>query len=85
MISSLLMMPYGFMFFVIVIIKLIFCVGFIASRPRPLSKIPGPWWARHTRFWLVKTLASGRSQQIFIDVNRKHGRLHVILSPRRGN
>jgi len=80
MILLLRLIPYGFILLTVVVIKLLFWVGFIASRLRPLSKIPGPWWARYTRFWLVKTLASGRSQHIFIDVNKEYGSVHLVLS-----
>ncbi|KAL0257598.1 hypothetical protein SLS55_008412 [Diplodia seriata] len=30
-------------------------------------------WAAYTRLWLCKTLASGNSAQIFVDVNKKYG------------
>ncbi len=80
MILLLRLIPYGFILLTVVVIKLLFWVGFMASRLRPLSKIPGPWWARYTRFWLVKTLASGRSQHVFIDVNKEYGSVHLILS-----
>lgn len=62
---------------VAIIVKLAFWGGFIASQIWPLSKIPGPWWARYTRLWIVKTLASGSSPTTFIDVNRKYGTLEI--------
>lgn len=38
-----------------------------------LSTIPGPRWASYTRLWLCKTIASGDSAQVFVNVNKKHG------------
>ena len=40
---------------------------------RHLKEIPGPTWAPYSRFWLVKTLASGDSAQRFLEVNKKYG------------
>lgn len=38
-----------------------------------LAKIPGPFWAPYTRLWLSKTLASGDSARIWVDINQKYG------------
>lgn len=38
-----------------------------------LSTIPGPRWASYTRLWLCKTIASGDSAQVFVNVNKKQG------------
>ncbi|KAB2573396.1 Pisatin demethylase [Lasiodiplodia theobromae] len=38
-----------------------------------LNVFQGPSWAAYTRLWLCKTLASGSSAQIFVDVNKKYG------------
>ncbi|KAJ4158647.1 uncharacterized protein LMH87_009163 [Akanthomyces muscarius] len=38
-----------------------------------LQDFPGPSWAAYTRLWLCKTIASGNSAQIFVDVNQKYG------------
>lgn len=43
-----------------------------------LSEYPGPWWAAYTRLWLCKTIASGDSAKIFVDVNQKFGHLARI-------
>jgi hypothetical protein len=38
-----------------------------------LQHFQGPWWSRYTRLWICKTLASGNSAQIFVDINKKYG------------
>ncbi|PVI00777.1 cytochrome P450 oxidoreductase [Periconia macrospinosa] len=38
-----------------------------------LQHFRGPWWSRYTRLWICKTLASGNSAQIFVDINKKYG------------
>lgn len=51
-----------------------------------LRDFPGPSWAAYTRLWLCRTIASGNSAQIFVDVNRKHGAIarvgpnHLVTS-----
>ena len=54
--------------------KLFFWIKFLYLQRATLSPIPGPNWASWTRLWLVKTLASGRSADIFVDVNKRYGR-----------
>lgn len=54
--------------------KLVFWGGFVYSQKSLPSKIPGPAWAAYTRIWLIKTLASGKSAQKFIDVNKEYGK-----------
>lgn len=77
---------WPFLFALCVCLKLLFWGGFIASQLWPLAKIPGPRWASYTRFWLMKTLASGRSAEIFVEVNKTYGSLarigpnHLITS-----
>lgn len=47
-----------------------------------LSTIPGPKWASWTRFWIVKTLASGDSAERFVQVNERYGKiLSVVIAP----
>lgn len=53
--------------------KFIFWAQFLYRQRPSLATVPGPRWAAITRFWLVKTLASGRSSEIFVDVNRQYG------------
>ena len=62
--------------------KFFFWGGFLISQGRPLSKIPGPKWASYTRFWLVKTLASGQSIERFIDVNKQNGKRSFDRQPK---
>ncbi|KAF8848009.1 putative benzoate 4-monooxygenase cytochrome P450 [Acephala macrosclerotiorum] len=38
-----------------------------------LSDFAGPSWAAYTRLWICRTIASGRSAQVFVDVNEKYG------------
>lgn len=43
-----------------------------------LRHYPGPWWAAYTRLWLSKTIASGNSAKIFVNINKKYGSLARI-------
>lgn len=43
-----------------------------------LRQYKGPWWAAYTRLWLSKTIASGNSAKIFVDINKKYGSLARI-------
>ncbi|EJP64697.1 Cytochrome P450 CYP570H1 [Beauveria bassiana ARSEF 2860] len=51
-----------------------------------LRDFPGPFWAAYTRLWLCKTLASGNSAQIFVNINHTHGSIarvgpnHLVTS-----
>ena len=45
----------------------------IANRYTHLAEYPGPSWAAYTRLWLSKTIASGDSARLFVDINKKHG------------
>ena len=58
----------------ILLCKLFLWIKFLYVQRATLSPIPGPKWASWTRLWLVKTLASGRSADIFVDVNKRYGR-----------
>lgn len=48
-------------------------VRVVATRMFHLQNIPGPSWAAYTRLWLSKTLASGNSSEIFVNVNKTYG------------
>ena len=39
----------------------------------PLRRVPGPWWAKFTRLWHVKAVASRSFEKINIDLHRKYG------------
>lgn len=54
--------------------KLLFWIKFLYLQRATLSPIPGPKWAFWTRLWLVKTLASRGTANIFADVNKPYGR-----------
>lgn len=56
-----------------IIFKFIFVVRILYTQRNTLSTVPGPKLASFTRLWIVKTLASGRSAQIFVDVNKRYG------------
>ncbi|KKY13342.1 putative pisatin demethylase [Diplodia seriata] len=51
----------------------LYTVDTLRTRFFHLSVFKGPSWAAYTRLWLCKTLASGNSAQIFVDVNKKYG------------
>jgi hypothetical protein len=53
--------------------KLVRWTRILFSQRKTLSSIPGPRWAAWTRFWLVKTLASGESAAKFVEVNKLYG------------
>ncbi|KAI5820531.1 cytochrome P450 [Pyronema omphalodes] len=61
-----------------------FCYCFVLFVYRlyfhPLAKFPGPFWAKTTQFWLVKTLISGRNAQIIQAAHEKYGPI-IRLSP----
>jgi hypothetical protein len=52
----------------------------INTRFRHLSNFPGPWWAAYTRFWLVKTIASGDSAKRFADISKEYGKLSPFIT-----
>ena len=67
-------------FFVLAVFcKLLFWFHVTYRQRASLSTLPGPKWAAITRLWLVKTLASGKSCDIFVDVNRRYGWSTMIL------
>lgn len=62
---------------------IILCLFIIVShavfvRLTHLRQYRGPWWAAYTRLWLSKTIASGNSAKLFVDVNKKYGSLARI-------
>jgi hypothetical protein len=76
------MMPFGQVGAQIILMPLlslsILCGLFLWTRVwyiqrKSLSTVPGPRWAAWTRFWIVKTLASGKSAQKFVEVNQRYG------------
>lgn len=54
--------------------KFFFWFKVLYLRRATLSSVPGPKWAAWTRFWIVKTLASGQSAEIFVGVNKRYGK-----------
>lgn len=66
----------------ILIYKVVLWFDVLHLRRATLSSIPGPKWAAWTRFWMVKTLASGDSAEIFVQVNERYGKIpSTINSP----
>lgn len=43
-----------------------------------ISRVPGPRLAKWTRLWIARALATGRSHEIWTEVNTKYGRLARI-------
>ncbi|KAF2634891.1 cytochrome P450 oxidoreductase [Massarina eburnea CBS 473.64] len=62
----------------IILCILAFITWTIYIRYFHLSRIPGPFWAAYTRLWLSKTLASGESAKVFVDINKRYGPLARI-------
>lgn len=48
----------------------------------PLSRIPGPFWASISRFWLAYQISSGRAEVIQRSLHEKFGLLYVLAFPR---
>ncbi|KAF7534087.1 hypothetical protein G7054_g6524 [Neopestalotiopsis clavispora] len=61
-----------------VIVNIVFWIRIIRVQMPSLSRVPGPRLARWSRLWIAKTLSSGRSHEIWVDVNRKYGRIARI-------
>lgn len=68
------MIVYIPLFVVILACKFFFWFEVLYLRKPTLSSVPGPKLAAWTRFWIVKTLASGHSAQIFVGVNKRYGK-----------
>ena len=51
----------------------------ICVRYCPLQEFQGPKWAAYTRWWLLRTYASGHSARLFLDANKKY-RLEAHLN-----
>ena len=61
-----------------VVVKLIFWAQVLYRQRATLALIPGPKWAAYTRFWLARTLASGKAADIFVDINKQYGLSHQL-------
>lgn len=40
----------------------------------PLSRLPGPFWARLTPLWELKQVQNGLSHRTFVDLHEKYGK-----------
>lgn len=58
--------------------QLTFWVPFLYRYRQTLSNVPGPRLARWSRLWIAKTLATGRSHEIWVEVNAKYGSIARI-------
>ncbi|KAK2593010.1 hypothetical protein QQS21_009300 [Conoideocrella luteorostrata] len=59
--------------FVTFIVQLVFWIR-IARKLKPgISQVPGPRLARWSRLWIARALATGRSHEIWTEVNEKFG------------
>ncbi|RYP77944.1 hypothetical protein DL771_000803 [Monosporascus sp. 5C6A] len=72
-----------FLFMICVIINVHFLIRLM--RLQSISRVPGPRLARWSRLWIARALASGRSHEIWTEVNTKYGPVarigpnHVIV------
>ena len=64
---------YGALVAGILMLVLVLFVSAIAAKFSRLGGVPGPFWAAYSRLWLVRTLASGESANVFVDVNKTYG------------
>lgn len=39
----------------------------------PQKDVPGPFWAKFTRLWLLSTVHKGDSHKVIVDLHKKHG------------
>ncbi|KAK8017151.1 benzoate 4-monooxygenase cytochrome P450 [Apiospora marii] len=61
------------LFVVCVVVKMVFIIR-VARNQRPgISRVPGPPLARWSRLWIAWALGTGRSHEIWVDVNREYG------------
>lgn len=42
-----------------------------------LRQIPGPWWARYTRLWLLRALCAEHSSDHYMRLNQQYGRCDI--------
>ncbi|KAK8108381.1 hypothetical protein PG984_014182 [Apiospora sp. TS-2023a] len=61
------------LFVVCVVVKMIFFDRAARNQRPSLSGVPGPSLARWSRLWIAWALGTGRSHEIWVDVNRKYG------------
>ncbi|KAL1641284.1 hypothetical protein SLS58_006186 [Diplodia intermedia] len=59
-------------------LALYFVAHACSRRFRQLAQFPGPWFAAHSRWWLVRVVNSGRSPYTFVDVSKKYGSMARI-------
>jgi hypothetical protein len=77
MISGLLwhlFLTYG-VFAACVVFKLDMWMRVIWLQRPSIGRVPGPRLARWTRFWIARALWTGRSHEVWLDVNAKYGTL----------
>lgn len=67
-------------FFILsIFVKLGFWVRVIWERKCSISRVPGPRLAAWSRLWIARALASGRSHEIWTEVNAKYGAYHDAM------
>lgn len=68
---------HSVIYYMILLSFIILQLGFwvrLAWRLSPsISRVPGPSLGRWSRFWIAKALASGRSHEIWVEVNAEYG------------
>lgn len=56
-----------------VVFKLAFWIWVIRRHKSNVTQVPGPRFAAWSRLWIARALKSGRSHEIWMEVNRKFG------------
>jgi hypothetical protein len=60
---------------------LFFCLKRVANHALdPQRNVPGPFWARYTRLWLLKTMMSMQSREILQQQHEKYGQNGILDS-----
>ncbi|KAI1633569.1 cytochrome P450 oxidoreductase [Biscogniauxia mediterranea] len=61
------------LFILCVVLKVDLWIRVIRLQKPSISRVPGPRLARWSRLWIARALASGRSHEIWTEVNAKYG------------
>ncbi|KAF2444589.1 putative P450 monooxygenase [Karstenula rhodostoma CBS 690.94] len=84
--AALALLPVTAIFLACISVKLWFFTTLLIKWKFPLTRVPGPTFARWSRFWLVKALFAGRFADELVDLHKKYGPIvrigprHVIIS-----
>ncbi|KAF2875746.1 cytochrome P450 oxidoreductase [Massariosphaeria phaeospora] len=70
----------------LVMLKVALLIPLFAKWRFPLSHVPGPWLARWSRLWLVRSLVSGKAAHEFVRLDLQYGPVirtgpnHILIS-----